>query len=224
VIHAAIASLLLARRAPGAVAHVAFVPTRIAMIGAFASLRFGGVAVTIALVAVWLSACALARMRGVGLRLPIVAAVASVGVLWSRAFDSMSGALASAPAPSIPLAVLTVALVAFAWGASRGTALDRLASGLAPLAGIQSLVARATSALAIASAAAVFELEARFIALVAGADRFVRGLGAFASAIDGFVFHRVRLSLPIPSDRATRFILVPVALAAAGAFALPWLG
>jgi hypothetical protein len=236
VIHAAIASLLLARRAPGAIAHVAFVPTRIAMIGAFAVLRFGGIAVTVALAFVWLSACALARMHGARERLSIVAAVASFVVAGdprivgmtraplSQMFDSMSGALASAPAASLPLAALTIGLVAFAWGASRGTALDRLASALAPLAGIQSLAARATSALAVASAAAVFELEARVIAAVSFADRFVRGLGAFASAIDDFVFHRVRLALPIPSDRATRFILVPVALAAAGSFALPWLG
>jgi len=94
---------------------------------------------------------------------------------------------------------------------------------VAMLAGVQPLAARASSAIVLASASALSELEARFGGLVSFAERFVSGVASFVSAIDDLVFRRVRVPIPVPDDRATRFILVPVAILAAASFAYPWL-
>jgi hypothetical protein len=236
IVHGAIAAILFARGAPSPIAHVAFVVTRGAILGALLPLRFGGVAVAIAVVAAWLAACALSRLAGRHRALSIVAAIASLAFAFDPRLLGMSHApLASffepmpsafTPAtPSMPLFVLAIALSAFAVAVSRGTALGRLATSpiLATLANVQPLAARASSAIALASASAIAELEARAFAIVAFADRFISGFGSVLSATDDLVFRRVRVAIPVPDDRATRFILVPVAIVAAASFAYPWL-
>ncbi len=237
IVHGAVAAILFSRKAPSAIAHVAFVPSRVAIFGALAALRFGWLAAAVAVVAAWLAACALSRLAGRDRVLPIVASVASV-VLASDArvfgaargplasfFEPMPGAFAPAAPASLPLAALAIAISAFAFAASRAAALDRFAKSpiIATLTGLQPLTARASAALALASASALSELEVRLGAFIAFADRFVAGIASFLSAIDEIVFRRVRVAIPLPDDRATRFILVPIALLAAGAFALPWL-
>jgi hypothetical protein len=237
VVHGAIAAFLFARGAPSAIAHVAFVPTRVALVGALAALRFGGAATVVGLVAAWLAACALARVAGSSRAPAIGAAIASFALAGdprvfgasrpplASFFEPMPGAFAAAPPASFAIAGLVVAVTLFGWGAARTGALDRLAtsSSVAALARVVPLVTRALAAIALASAAALSELEERLAALIAAADRVVAGVGALASAIDDVVFQRVRVDLPLPGDRATRFILVPVAILAAGSFALPWL-
>ena len=65
------------------------------------------------------------------------------------------------------------------------------ASPILAVAGkIQPLAARASAAIALASASALSELDARLGAVVAFADRFVSGVGSFFSAIDEIVFLR----------------------------------
>jgi len=237
IVHGAVAALVLARGAPSAIAHVAFVPTRVAIFGALAALRFGWLAAAAGVVAAWLAACALSRLSGRDRALPIAASIASVAltsdprviglahVPLASFFEPMPGAFAPAAPASLPLAALAFAAPAFAWGAARRGALERVAKSpfLATLASLQPLSARASAAVALASASALSELEARVGALVGFADRFVSGIATFLGAIDEIVFRRVRIAIPAPDDRATRFILVPVAIVAAAAFAYPWL-
>jgi hypothetical protein len=237
IVHGAVAALLFSRSAPTAIAHVAFVPTRVVIFGALAALRYGWLAAAVGVAAAWLAACALSRLAGRDRVLPIVASVAAVVLAFDARvfgaahgplasfFEPMPGAFAPAATASLPLAVLALAASAFAWGASRGDALNRFAKSpiLATITRLQPLTARASSALALACASALSELEARLGAVIAFADRFLSAVGSFFSAIDELVFRRVRVAIPLPDDRATRFILVPIALLAAGAFALPWL-
>lgn len=236
VVHGAIAALLFARRAPSSFAHVAFVPTRVAIFGALAALRFGWLAAVVGAIAAWLAACALSRIATRERVLPFIAATCSIALAsdprvigMSHAplasfFEPMPGAFAPAPPASWPLAALAVAASAFAWVA-RDAALERLAKSpvLAMVGNIQPLAARASAAIALASASALSELESRLGAVIAFADRFVSGAGSVLSAIDDLVARRVRVAIPLPDDRATRFILVPVAIVAAASFAYPWL-
>jgi hypothetical protein len=230
VVHGAIAALILARGVPSAIGHGAFMVTRGMIFGALAGLHFGGVAAAIGIAAAWTSALALARLRGRRHALSIIAMVASFALApLASFFEPMPGAFAPAPV-SLPLLVLSIGISVFvAFGTSRSEgarlALDRLAQSpmVATLAGIQPLAARASAAIVLASASALSELDARLGAVVALGDRFVSGLASFVSAIDELVFRRVRVAIPLPDDRATRFILVPVAALAAASFAVPWL-
>jgi hypothetical protein len=243
IVHAAIAAIAFARpRGAHPALQLAFLPTRVAIVAAFGALRFGGVAAAVALLATWLAACALARLPAARSRRATFAALGAIaaafvlvgdprllgaarGPLAGALFETSFRALTPAVAPPLFLALLTCALVAFAFVASRSTALDRLASSapIATASTIAPLFTRASAAVALASASALFELEARLCAVVAFVDRLVRGAAALASALDEALFVRLRLPLPLPSDRATRLILVPAALVAAGVFALPWL-
>ncbi len=243
IVHAALAAIAFARpRGVHPALQLALLPTRVAIVAACGALRFGGVAAAVALVATWLAACALARLpaaRSRGAMFGALGAIAAAfvlvgdprllgaarGSLSHALFETSFRALSPSVAPPLALTLLTCALVAFGFLASRTTALDRLASSppVATASTIAPLVTRASAAVALASASALFELEARLSAVVAFVDRLVRGAATLASTLDEVLFVRLRLSLPLPSDRATRFILVPAALVAAGVFALPWL-
>jgi hypothetical protein len=224
VLHGAIAALVFARGAPSVLGHASFMVTRGVIFGALAGLRFGGVSATVAIIAAWISALALARLRGRHHALPLVASLASFAFLArpiASFFEPMPGAFAPASF-SLPLLFLSMGMSAFVALASR--ALDRVARSrvVSALADVQPLAARASAAIALASASALSELEARLVAVVAFADRFVSGIGSFFSAFDDVVFRRVRVAIPVPDDRMTRFILVPVAIIAAASFAYPW--
>ena len=247
VVHAAVAALAFARPVapPGAPTHVAFWPTRVAVVGACAGLAHGAAAATLALVAVWVAACALARTSAAPRRAatlasavgavaslvlaldPRIVGSASVPVV-DRLLASSFAVLASPPAPSVALVVLTTALVAFAYGASRvarASTLDRLAaSPVVAATRFAGLPARGAGAVVRAAAAALVELESRAHAVIRVGDALVRGAASLASLLDdaALVSPSKRLRVPIPSERTLRLLLVPLAIAAAAVFVVPW--
>ena len=233
-VHAAVASI----GRPGRAMQLSLFPARVAVVGACAALPHAAFPTIAALVATLLCACALARAtdsRGSRVVAALLTAAGLVLAFDSRAFggpaplatkllDASFSGLARAPAASLPLFALVTALVAFAWGASRTRALDRLAESLAPVARFAPLPARVTSAVARAVAAALVELEARLGALVRLGDSAVRGASALASVAEEVAVVRPtsRLRVPLPSERALRLLLVPLAVVAAALFVVPW--
>ncbi|HEY1958041.1 MAG TPA: hypothetical protein VGH28_20610 [Polyangiaceae bacterium] len=233
VVHASLACVLLARESDGGVALFALAPTRAAFAGACMALPFGGLPAALVLAASGVASWALAR-RGSGIASGAIAgALALALAVDPRTFGSaleplasrvLAPSLRSAPpaaAPSLAIFGLTLAIVTFAFAASRRaprptTAARALAIAEAP--------ARATSALARAIAAALVELETRAAALVRAADSLVRGVGSLASMADevALVSPTKHARFALPSERALRYVLVPVAIAAAALFAVPW--
>jgi hypothetical protein len=231
VLHACIAALVFARPAPSPNAHAVLLPTRI---GVVASLAVAPCAIV--LVASWLAACALGRHDPARARTPIAIALdVLLTASATAAFFFAPSALASSfrastpPAPpSVPLALLVCAIVAFAWSVSRTRprALDRLASArvLAWIAACGDLPARATSAMGIAIGATIHEVDARLVALVAWCDRSVRSAAVLVSFADDVALVRSTkvLRVPFPSERIARAALVAFAVVALAAFVVPW--
>jgi hypothetical protein len=235
--------LARARASTSAIAQLAFLPTRIAVVGACAAHGAMLPAVA-AIVATWLAASALARLHGSASRwehaafalgtLVMLALTidprtfgssrdAFVRVLFEGSFRSSS----RGTPPAVAIVVLTAALAAFAHVASGGRALDRLAASRAILAfsNVASVPSRIAGGMARAAVAALAEIENALGALVRGGERVVEGAGAAAAFVDDtlWVAPTRRVRLPSPSERVARIILVPVALAGAASFVWPWL-
>lgn len=243
-VHAVLAALLLARanQPPSPFAHVALFPTRVAIVASCASLVFGALPAALALTAAWLASCGLGRVQrsssGLATALGAAAALGSlVLAVDPRTFgaaavpladrwlgSSFVGATGAAASPA--LVVLTAAVVAFGYGAARTRTLERLAASplVEAMAACAPAFARVGSALGRAVADALSELDAKADAIVRSVLGAARGGGALLATADStaFVLSTGRLRAPLPTERALRFVLVPVVLALAAVFVVPW--
>jgi len=228
VLHAVVAAMLFARRAPATgAAHAALLPTRVALIAASPV----GLAVPL-LVASWLAAGALARLRARERVLRAEIAAAAIAIVACAACALAPRLLASSfrtvSAPSFAVAhgALAFAVVAFAITASRTRALERFAAS-PPLAwprASSDFAARAVASIASAISGALVELDERLDTLVALLDRAVRFAGALASVVDRAASSALPnvARIPLPSEIATRAIIAALAVVALGLFVVPW--
>ena len=228
VMHAFVAAIMFARgRAPKHdAAHALLLPTRIGVAAALSPVPCGAI-----LAASLLASCALGQHRARTTRLVAIVTFGAAAITFGAFFIApqfLTTSFRVSPdttMPSIALAGLVSASVAFAWGTSRSRALDRLAraSLIKTLAGAATIPARATHATGVAVAAALHELDARLSSLVHAVDRAIRGVAALTSFFDGAIASATARALPLPSERVVRWLLVVVTLSATVLFAVPWL-
>ncbi len=218
VVHAALAAVALRGSSPR-IAAALFVPTRIAVIGALATLPAAPVPIVLALVATLvLSAATTRAVDALSLGALVVAADPRiVGVAYpplvTTALAPSFHAIATAPASSLPLAGLVIAITAFISLSPRArAAIGRPSAPAWP--------ARVAAAIVMAAAAALSEVEARVCALLEIIDRLLRLLGSVLSSLERAAWIRTRIIVP---ERAARWVLVPVTLVAALVFVRSWL-
>jgi hypothetical protein len=74
-----------------------------------------------------------------------------------------------------------------------------------------------------ATAAALFEVETRLSMALDACERGVQAACALLVVVDDAATSLAPRRIPTLSERAMRLVLVPIALATAALFALPWL-
>jgi len=243
MLHGVLAALVLTyRRAawPRGIS-ILFFATRVAIIGALSSLVYGAVPVALGLVAILLGSLATGRAdhssRAFGrAALAVATAVALVlaidprvvGVTREPLVASLLrpslGALSPFAPCSVPLFVLVAALHAFAWIFSRSRTYADIGSWR-PLGVLDAMgpALPVMHAIISAAAAALFEVETRLSMALDASDRGVRAACALLRVVDDTATSLAPHRIPTLSERTTRLVLVPIALATAVLFALPWL-
>jgi hypothetical protein len=135
------------------------------------------------------------------------------------------GALPPFAPCSVPLFVLVAALHAFAWIFSRSRSYAAVGSW-GPLRVLDDLgpaLLRILHAIMTATAAALFEVETRLSMALDACERGVQAACALLVVVDDAATSLAPRRIPTLSERAMRLVLVPIALATAALFALPWL-
>ncbi len=240
MVHGTLAALLLTHSLslPRAVS-VLFFPTRVAIIGTLSALAYGAFPVAVGLAVILLGSLTIASTHPTRSRLGMSTAGITVLVLAAdpRVFGFAReplvasllrpsfGALGPFTRCSLPLFFLVAAVHTFAWVYSRSRSYGAMGSWrvLRVLDEVGPTLSRGAYAITSATTAALFEVEARSSWVVDACDRAVRGACALLFVVDDTATSVAPARMTSLSERTTRIVLVPIALATAALFALPWL-